>query len=135
MNKKRLISLLAVLVVLVVGFFAYRVTTFHPASSQQQALHTATLEIKGGTKEINAKVPVTKNETALEQLEKYTKAHHIQITVTGSGKMAYVKSLQGLKADSKKGWMFMVNGKMPKVGAGAVVVKANQKVVWTYSKY
>lgn len=134
MKKRNWLTFLALLVIIVAGLAVYAVSG-NPSHVSYAKTGTATLEIKTGHKTVKARVPLSKQETAIKQLTSYTSAHHIQITITGSGKMAYVKSLYGCKAGAKKGWMFTVNGKMPKVGAGAVIVKPKQKVVWTYSKF
>lgn len=141
LKKKNFIAILAVVLVVILGLFVYHAAYQKPQKAQtiQQSnkmIASSTLELKNGNKVIvKAKVPVVKGETALQQLKNYATSHHIQLTITGSGKMAYVTSLENLKASGKKGWMFSVNGKEPNVGAGATIIKPNQTVVWFYTSF
>ncbi|MFT8317055.1 MAG: DUF4430 domain-containing protein [Sporolactobacillus sp.] len=142
MKKKSLITIIAIVLIIIIGLFVYRAVSSQPAAQKAQPTQTSkkvtatdALELKNGHKIIKAQVPVKKGETAMQQLKAYTSAHHIELSVTGSGKMAYVTSLEGLKAGGKKGWMFSVDGKTPKVGAGATIVKAHQKIIWYYTKF
>lgn len=140
---KSAIYLVAIAVIVLIGVFVYRADYSHPAAAHKEKVSqikknvtkTAIIELKNGNKIVTDKIPVTKGETALQELESYTSSHHIEMAVTGSGKMAYVTSLENIKAGGKKGWMFSVNGKEPTVGAGATVVKPDETIVWYYTQF
>lgn len=139
MNNKKLIYFVVAALFVVNGMFFYRIVSSHPVSHKEQTSKimaaSATIELKNGNKVVKDQIPVTKGETALQQLKSYTSAHHIEIAITGSGNMAYVVSLENVKAGGKSGWMFSVNGKVPNVGAGATPVKPHDTVIWYYSKF
>lgn len=145
MNKffKIVLSIVVAAAIVIIGGFVYHAAVNpKPAAHQektsritQDAAKTVTLEIKDGKKTVTGKVPVKNGDTALQVLKSYTSSHHMEIATTGSGKMAYVTSLEHVKAGGKSGWMFSVNGKEPNVGAGATVVKPGAKIVWYFKEF
>lgn len=55
----------------------------------------------------------------------------------GSGKNAFVTSIDGVTADNSKHqyWAFYVNGKLAQVGAGAYVTKDGDEIKWKLETY
>lgn len=67
-------------------------------------------------------------ESALEA----TKASVNEIKLEGTGKNAYVTSLNGKVADSKKNeyWELSINNKPSQVGAGSYTIKTGDIITW-----
>ncbi|MCI1881251.1 MAG: DUF4430 domain-containing protein [Sporolactobacillus sp.] len=105
------------------------------SASQQVRAKTATVSITNGGKTQSGKVSVHRNDTVYVLLKKYVQAKHVEMSATGSGKMVYVTSIDHRKAGKQSGWLFTVNGKQSKKGAGAVVVKSGDRIAWHYSHY
>ena len=51
-----------------------------------------------------------------------------------NGFSGFVEAVDGCRNKGQSGWMYMVNGEMPKVAANQKTVKAGDKVIWWYSK-
>ncbi len=70
--------------------------------------------------------------TALALLQQAAK-----VSMTGTGDMAYVTTINGTTADSakKQYWEFDVNGASASVGAGTYVTKDTDTITWKLSSY
>ena len=65
-------------------------------------------------------------KTALELLKSTAKT-----VISGEGENAYVTSINGTAADSKKEyWTFSINGEASTVGAGSYVTKSSDVIKW-----
>ncbi len=80
--------------------------------------------------EINTNAFIGK--TALEATQSNSK-----VEISGSGENAFVTSINGRTADSKKHefWELDANGSQTQVGAGSYIIKNNDKIEWKISTY
>lgn len=60
-----------------------------------------------------------------------------KVTISGTGDMAFVTGIDGVKADSakKQFWSFSVNGKEAAVGAGSYITKNTDTITWKLSTF
>lgn len=74
---------------------------------------------------------------AFEALKYYCESNSIQLGYTGSGKLAYVNSINGIKEKSEgpsSGWMYKVNGVFPNISAGRYDLSSNDTLEWVFTK-
>ena len=59
------------------------------------------------------------------------------VTTNGTGINAYVTSINGLEADTKKRefWEFNINGSQARVGAGSYVIQNHDEIQWKIANY
>ncbi len=75
--------------------------------------------------------PGEDGKTALILLEE-----NATIEMTGIGEMAYVTTINNVKADStKEYWQFIVNGKSASVGAGSYITKDSDSITWKLTTF
>jgi hypothetical protein len=125
--KKRIIILIvsAVLLIGVVttGVILYQKGIIFPSSSKTQVepAKVAKITYKGQD-----------HFTALLLLQNTAK-----VKTSGTGTMAFVTTINGIKADSSKNqyWAFEVNGKTATVGAGSYITKKGDTITWELKTY
>ena len=74
---------------------------------------------------------------AFDALKYYCEKNSIQLGYTGSGKLAYVNSINGIKEKSEgpsSGWMYKVNGVFPNISAGRYDLSSNDILEWVFTK-
>ena len=74
---------------------------------------------------------------AFEALKYYCESNSIQLGYTGSGKLAYVNSINGIREKSEgpsSGWMFKVNGTFSNLSAGRYNLSSNDTLEWVFTK-
>lgn len=133
--KKLFVSIIAALTLVLSLAGCGSTPDASPKVVQKVSSQSVSVAIQEGKVTRTAKVAIKKDETALSALQQYSKDHKVKVVVTGSGKMAYVTQIDKVKATKHSGWMFSVNGKTPKVGAGAFKLKAKDVVKWYVVKF
>ena len=76
--------------------------------------------------------------TALGSLAAAAKhARGVEYKVRGTGSIAFVTEIDSLanEGGSGRNWMFKVNGKVSKVGAGSQEIKPGDQVEWLFVRY
>lgn len=121
MNKytKLLKALLIFLFVVAFGYFLFTKVEGNKPTDD-------TLQVQTTKVTIDASNFVGK--TALEA----TQASVKEIKTEGTGINAYITSLNGRVADTKKNefWELTINGKPAEVGAGSYIIKTGDTIVW-----
>lgn len=112
---------------------AYPVLSPSPIIVEQEE-HKVNIEIIHPTKESKKYIDVrfVEDQTVLDLTKKV-----VDIGAEGDGEMAFVTSIDGTKADSKKRefWALYVNGKMAEVGAGSYKVQNGDAITWKIETY
>ena len=76
--------------------------------------------------------------TALAALEVAAKHRRgFEYKVRGSGSIAFVTEIEGQSNEGANGrnWLFKVNGKLAKVGAGSHKLQQGDRVEWEFTRY
>jgi chemotaxis protein histidine kinase CheA len=101
---------------------------------------TVSISIKGddghGSVLSSAAVELAEGDSVLDVLKKITKEKRIQLDYSGAGGAAYIEGIDNLYEFDRgptSGWMFKVNGTFAKKSAGAVNVKAGDRIEWVYT--
>lgn len=82
------------------------------------------------------KVTFHEGDNAVDVIRTVTREEEIQLSVKGSGSLAYVEGIHNLyefHCGGKSGWMFRVNGKFPDYGPGDYIVKDKDIISWEYT--
>lgn len=125
MLKKLLILLVASAAILLL----LRVRTGTPSPNQNVVReYTATLRFGEEAFDISQYI----GKTALEATEAKLKTEK-----TGEKENAFVTSIEGRTADSKKRefWEFLVNDKQAEIGAGSYIIQNGDQIEWKISNY
>lgn len=117
-NKKRIIVLAVVALLLVAGSVATIGWKYHERANTSKQIKTQhTISYKG-----------VNGQTALALLKK-----HAQVTVQNSSYGPFVETIDGLRGGSGgKYWMFYVKDKEASVGASAFVTKNGEIITWKF---
>lgn len=86
---------------------------------------------------LSGKIVIKDNMTAFEALKVFADSKGIKVKYQGSGTLAYVTSIDGLKEKANgpsSGWMFKVDNVFPNVSAGSCKLKPGDNLIWIYSK-
>ena len=86
---------------------------------------------------LSSQIVLDNEVNAFEALKYYCENNSIQLGYTGSGKLAYVNSINGIKEKSEgpsSGWMYKVNGTFPNVSAGRYDLSSNDTLEWVFTK-
>ncbi len=129
----KLVLLLAVISLLGFGFWNLKLRD-QKATVQNEKIQqvTASLKINDGTNVRSFDISGFIGKTALEATETNTK-----VVATGTGVNAFVTSLDGRIADTKKRefWELIANGAQTQVGAGTYIIQNGDKIEWRISTY
>lgn len=92
----------------------------------------ANLRIYKGSAQESYDISDFVGKTALEATES-----RVKVEANGTGVNAFVTSIGGQIADTKKHefWEFNVNGKQAEVGAGSYIIKNHDEIEWKISNY
>ncbi|MGM9978472.1 MAG: DUF4430 domain-containing protein [Clostridium sp.] len=86
---------------------------------------------------LSSQIALDNEVNAFEALKYYCESNSIQLGYTGSGKLAYVNSINGIKEKSEgpsSGWMYKVNGVFPNISAGRYDLSSNDTLEWVFTK-
>lgn len=126
MKKSNIIILVVVLLAAlgVGGYYAWdRWGTTEPATETTQTETTQTTENEPAE---TITYQGETGKTALELLQATA-----EVEMTGEGEMAFVTSINGVKAeDGKNFWAFLVDGEMAQVGAGSYATADGETITW-----
>jgi hypothetical protein len=81
-------------------------------------------------------VDIKPGDTVMDILKRVTREKKIQMEVTGAKATAYVKGIDNIYEfdyGAKSGWIYRVNGTVPKSGAGVYGVKGGDVIEWLYT--
>jgi hypothetical protein len=125
-------------------------TTTNPAASQKPAapapvvqapVKTVKISIFGpkdrGTILNGTSIGIKDNETILDVLLDAAGKNNIDVDKTGSGATAYVRGIDGIYErdyGAMSGWICRLNGTGIAKSAGAITVKAGDKIEWIYKE-
>ena len=134
--KKRAIFNIVGVVVLIGGIsvsaFLYQTnisTKNASATSEKSATNTSDLETETRTNGITYQGK--DGSTALAIL-----VQNAKIVTSGTGEMAFVTTINNVKADSKtEFWAYTVNGADATVGAGSYVTTGTDTIIWKLTKF
>ena len=61
----------------------------------------------------------------------------LKVVTNGTGVNAFVTSIEGRVADTKKRefWEFIVNGSQAQVGAGSYIIQNNDQIQWKITNF
>lgn len=127
--KKRIIiaTISALLLIGLISTAVYFNQASIAATKAKQTQQEAAKEVENKTITYQGKEGVT----ALALLQQAAK-----VETSGSGEMAFVTTINGVTANSKKEfWAFNINGIAATVGAGSYVTKNSDTIVWTLSSF
>lgn len=129
--KKRLGILLLIILTLGIGFFVMT-QKFASKSNKQQIEQTQKAGLKVADQNFDISKYIGKNA-----LEATTNVLSGKVEMTGTSENAFVTSINGRKADSKKHefWELIVNGKSSDVGAGSYIIKNYDQIEWKINNY
>lgn len=86
---------------------------------------------------LSSQIVLDNEVNAFEALKYYCEKNSIQLGYTGSGKLSYVNSINGIKEKSEgpsSGWMYKVNGVFPNISAGRYDLSSNDTLEWVFTK-
>lgn len=131
---------LSLLALLLVGAGCFTTTVNVPASNTNGTVKGATTssltipltitKSSGAAKKYS--VQVQPNATALALLEQASSEQHFTLVKQTYSFGDMVTGIDGLNADDKHFWSFLVNGKEATVGAGTYTIKAGDTVEFRY---
>ena len=130
--KKLLILLLVILgTVSILVFVGRKVGSSSTKKETVQELKT-TLSVNIDSKTVDFDISNYVGKTALEATQANTK-----VITSGAGVNAFVTSVNGRVADTKKHefWQFDVNGSEAQVGAGSYSIKKGDTILWHIATY
>jgi hypothetical protein len=132
--KKYTKTIIAALVVFILGLGLWQVKALHSKSVQpekQVQQISTTLKIDGTTPQ-SFDVSAFVGKTALEATQTEAK-----IVTNGTGANAFITSINGRAADTKKHefWELDANGKETEVGAGSYIIQKGDSIVWHINTY
>lgn len=138
MRNKVLYGVIALIVILGLGYAA--VATYKTPANKQASTTTPTPTVQQATQSSSSAAAShavsykgEDGKTALELLQK----NYPDTQVSGTGANAFVTSINGYMADTAKHefWKLVVNGQDAQVGAGSLVTKNSDNIVWRIDTY
>jgi len=93
---------------------------------------------KGGTVQVQTpEIVIDSSEFIGKTALQATEASVEEIKTEGTGTNAYITSINGRTADTKKNefWELLVNGKPSVVGAGSYIIKLGDKIIWQIANF
>lgn len=130
---KPLKILSVILLFVVIGFLIFSKSENNQNKIGQVQDQETTLTIKASANYSPINISGFIGKTVLEATEASVK----EVKTEGSGINAYVVSIEGRVADSKKNefWELAINGKPSEVGAGSHIIKAGDKIIWQINTF
>lgn len=126
---KNRLTIIVVSIVLTLGI-ASAGTAWYTTSHRQQPVAAASQSVPQKQNQLTYRGK--DGTTALALLQQHTK-----VALKGSGDLAFVTSINGLKADDSKKqyWSLLVNGQASNVGAGSLITKNSDSITWKLTTY
>lgn len=81
-------------------------------------------------------VEIEDGYSVYDVLKTYASQNSLTLNTTGFGSIIYVKGINGLNEfdhGQNSGWLYLVNGVQPTIGAGSYKVKDGDHIEWNYS--
>mgnify|MGYP000962723660 CR=1 FL=1 len=130
MNKKLIIIIASVIILICGGIGVYAVTNNNKSNDQTQSTVTQKNKATWDNNILTLKAEESKN--ALELLQQ-----NATIVTKGTGANAYVTSVNGVTTDATKNeyWEFDVNGAMATLGVGSYVTKPDDILTLKISSF
>jgi hypothetical protein len=131
-TKKLLVLLLLILLAIGTGFYLRNKNLSTPTTEEVvQGLKT-TLSINDGGSDQSYDASQFVGKTALSATENMAK-----IETSGTGINAFITSINGRAADSKKNefWELLINGGSAQVGAGSYIIQSGDSIQWHITTY
>lgn len=132
--KKLLIA--SGIIVLLLGFWNLKVKNSQTQIQNEKVVQEfkANLTINDGKTNPTFDITQYIGKTALEATQIVLSGN---IKITGENDKAFVTSINGRGADTKKHefWEFLVNGKQAEIGAGSYKIQNFDNIVWKISTY
>jgi hypothetical protein len=133
--KKYLKLILPILVILTLGFAFWqaKISSSNVKNQDGKVVQKATAVLKiGDVAPQSFDISAFVGKNALEATES-----KVKVTTNGEGVNAFVTSIGGREADTKKRefWGFMVNGSQAQVGAGSYIIQNNDEIQWKITNY
>lgn len=124
-----------------------RSTTTETTPKQEESVkHEETPEIKKlktSLKITGVDTVISEGEVEIEDgysvydvLKTYASQNSLTLNTNGFGSIIYVKGINGLNEfdhGQNSGWLYLVNGVQPTIGAGSYKVKDGDHIEWNYS--
>lgn len=104
-------------------------------SVQNEAEKEIKLTIDFGESKVEEVVPYEAGQTILNTLERVTKEKGIKLEIKQYDFGAMVNSINKVEGNSKKAWMFYINGKLADKGADATILSPGDLVEWKYQSF
>lgn len=139
MKNSKLLLILPVILLIIVGFVAYKktggTTQPSPISSSTQVTDKITITIDFG---IGGQVKQTyqfeQGITAFSTLERLTKEKELKLETKKYDFGVYVQSINSLKSGGDLAWIYFVNGKSADKAADLYMLSSGDLVEWKYIK-
>lgn len=135
-NNKNIIVVLGIILLIIFGFWNLKLKNNSSNIQNEKVVQEfkANLTIKDGAENPVFDVQQYIGKTALEATQIVLKDN---IKTNGTGENAFVTSLNGREANTKKRefWEFLVNGKQAEVGAGTYKIQNGDIIIWQISTY
>lgn len=127
MNKKT--NIIVVLIFAAIGLIVVSLALLGQRTNQttNPAGNSPTNQSQNSTKTSGVTYNGQDGKTALELLQSVA-----TIETSGDGEMAFVTSINGVKADpsANQFWAFYINGQSASVGAGSYITKNSDTISW-----
>ncbi|MEI7689414.1 MAG: DUF4430 domain-containing protein [Candidatus Saccharibacteria bacterium] len=128
--KKQVLIYIGIVVLLIGliggGFYIYQSTNQKAEPAPVVATKTCPTSDEGRTITYNGKEGVS----ALDLLNQTC-----DTLSSGTGASAFVTTIDGITAGAKEFWSFEVNGEMAAVGAGSLITKDGDTIVWKLTTF
>lgn len=132
---------LLVALIAAIGMFAFAMS-YRPESAATNAATVApiqeivTLEIIPMTESIETyTVPFTQGSTAFSALLDASTSNRFSVTYDPPGEFGvFVKGIDGAEGTQDAYWLYAINGVAGEVAADTALLKAGDRVTWTYTQ-
>lgn len=80
---------------------------------------------------------VAEGMTVFGVLKQLQTKHQIKVEMSGSGETGFISSIGGVsqQGGGGKGWNYLVNDQLAKIGSDLYELKDRDRVLWRYGKY
>lgn len=127
MNKKTIIAIVVAVLIAAAAIITVLLMNQPKTTEANKTNESSTSTTKPTEKDTSVTYSGVEGKTALELLKSSA-----TVEMSGEGEMAFVTSVNGVKADSTKNqfWSFNVNGTPASVGAGSYITKSTDTITW-----
>jgi hypothetical protein len=108
-----------------------------PSNDENLTIHlTIAYPKEANLSDASSNITFSEGESVLDILVRYGKENKIPVVFSGLKSGGYVEGINGVfefDYGAESGWVYEVNGTMPKTGAGAYKPKNGDTIIWRYT--